>query len=56
MEWNGIWNGALHAAISFFYFLLFTFIELLFLCPVALHTALNRFMLIFQIALILRAV
>jgi hypothetical protein len=26
------------------------------LCPVALHTALNRFMSIFQIALILRAV
>jgi hypothetical protein len=29
---------------------------LIFLCPVALHTALNRFMPIFQIALILRAV
>ncbi len=27
-----------------------------FLCPVALHTALNRFMPIFQIALILRAI
>jgi hypothetical protein len=34
-----------------FYSLLF-----IILCPIALHTALNRFMPIFQIALILRAV
>jgi hypothetical protein len=30
--------------------------DLIIFCPVALHTALNRFMPIFQIALILRAV